>query len=356
MLKDALKARIPMIRVTTDDPVNTEAVLQSVAQTKHIAHLDTLTATVLFKADHLLWTDNPKLLTPENYDLLDRKEKCLVFVNTEPHTLLFEAGPLLPTAQQVQGLVSQYTVTDLSQYLQGMDLKAVDHTLRLTSVKFGNLLPSSIRSMRAMLGVPIQGLYPVDTKPEFYQPHESLVEWMAPNVPYFLAPKVSAGLRPRGLLLEGLPGTGKSAASRWVARTLGVPLYRLDIATSMNKYIGESELRLMRILRQLEDYAPCVVPSTRIRTTVGELTAEDIASRCDTEQFWFDSVNPDTGLPCVVQLHRMIKREGAPCLKITTATGVIECTENHRLLVQRGDALEWVEAKDLQVGDDVLEV
>jgi hypothetical protein len=54
-------------------------------------------------------------------------------------------------------------------------------------------------------------------------------------------------------LFEGPSGTGKTLAARVVATELGVDLYRVDLASVVNKYIGETEKNLSRILGRAED-------------------------------------------------------------------------------------------------------
>ncbi len=69
-----------------------------------------------------------------------------------------------------------------------------------------------------------------------------------------------AGLDPpRGLMLIGVQGCGKSLAARAAAGVLNVPLLRLDFATLYNKYHGESERNLRESLQQAEVMSPCVL-------------------------------------------------------------------------------------------------
>ena len=65
--------------------------------------------------------------------------------------------------------------------------------------------------------------------------------------------------RPKGLLLLGVQGSGKSLAAKSVAGLFGVPLLRLDFGTLYNKYFGETERNLRNTLRQAELMAPCVL-------------------------------------------------------------------------------------------------
>ncbi len=64
---------------------------------------------------------------------------------------------------------------------------------------------------------------------------------------------------PRGVLLLGVQGCGKSAAAKASAALLGVPLLRLDVAAVYDKYVGESERRMREALAAAEALAPCVV-------------------------------------------------------------------------------------------------
>ncbi len=67
------------------------------------------------------------------------------------------------------------------------------------------------------------------------------------------------GPTPRGVLLVGLPGCGKSLAARVTAKKLNVPLLRMDVGAMMGRYLGESESNLHRALDAAEAAAPCVL-------------------------------------------------------------------------------------------------
>jgi hypothetical protein len=55
------------------------------------------------------------------------------------------------------------------------------------------------------------------------------------------------------VLLEGPSGTGKTLAARVLATELGLDLYRVELAAVVNKYIGETEKNLSRVLSRAED-------------------------------------------------------------------------------------------------------
>lgn len=64
---------------------------------------------------------------------------------------------------------------------------------------------------------------------------------------------------PRGVLLVGVQGCGKSMAAKAAAGVFGVPLLHLDLASVHNKYVGESERILRETLASADVLAPCVV-------------------------------------------------------------------------------------------------
>ncbi len=65
--------------------------------------------------------------------------------------------------------------------------------------------------------------------------------------------------RPRGILLLGVQGGGKSLAAKAAAGRFGLPLLRLDFGALYDKYIGETEKNLRRALQTADTMAPCVL-------------------------------------------------------------------------------------------------
>lgn len=64
---------------------------------------------------------------------------------------------------------------------------------------------------------------------------------------------------PRGILLVGVPGCGKSLTAKAVAASWQLPLYRLDFATVQGQYVGQSEQQLKAAFTTAEQVAPCVL-------------------------------------------------------------------------------------------------
>ena len=68
------------------------------------------------------------------------------------------------------------------------------------------------------------------------------------------------GLRPpRGILLVGVPGCGKSLSAKSISANWKLPLYRLDIAPVQGKFVGQSEQQLKDALATAENMSPCIL-------------------------------------------------------------------------------------------------
>jgi AAA+ superfamily predicted ATPase len=83
--------------------------------------------------------------------------------------------------------------------------------------------------------------------------------WLAQRRAAFDDNRPSGLDAPKGLLLIGVQGCGKSLAAKVAAGVLGVPLLRLDFGALYNKYHGETERNLRESLQTAELMSPCVL-------------------------------------------------------------------------------------------------
>jgi len=89
---------------------------------------------------------------------------------------------------------------------------------------------------------------------------QGLKDWLAVRGQAFKEGAQEFGLEPpRGVLLTGVPGCGKSLVAKTLARTWGMPLILLDPARLYGPYVGQSEQRLQESLTTIEAMVPCVV-------------------------------------------------------------------------------------------------
>ena len=87
-----------------------------------------------------------------------------------------------------------------------------------------------------------------------------LKTWLQQRRPVFRGDEAAAHLDvPKGILLLGVQGCGKSLAAKATAGVFGVPLLRLDFGTVYDKYHGETERKLRESLKTSDVMAPCVL-------------------------------------------------------------------------------------------------
>ena len=88
----------------------------------------------------------------------------------------------------------------------------------------------------------------------------NLKRWLSMRKPAFFNEANANHLdTPKGILLIGVQGCGKSLAAKATAGVFGLPLLRLDFASLYNKYHGETEKNLRDSLETADIMAPCVL-------------------------------------------------------------------------------------------------
>ncbi len=80
---------------------------------------------------------------------------------------------------------------------------------------------------------------------------------------------------PRGVMLVGVQGCGKSLAAKYVARTWRLPLLKLDAGRLYDKYVGESERNLRRAIAGAESLAPVVLWLDEVEKALAPTAGED---------------------------------------------------------------------------------
>ena len=86
-----------------------------------------------------------------------------------------------------------------------------------------------------------------------------LKHWISLRRKPFLDPSAANVDRPKGIVLLGVQGGGKSLVACAVAGEWGVPLMRLDFGALYNKYYGETERNLRNAFAAAEAMSPCVL-------------------------------------------------------------------------------------------------
>jgi SpoVK/Ycf46/Vps4 family AAA+-type ATPase len=276
LFSDAIKARLPLVTVTTRDLMNFKEVVEFVTQKKpSIYNPDVVKeGTLYYYAD-----DKPIQHPNKVYEKFANSKATLIVVNPVKHLHeAFDAGELFVPIEMVRKTLLDVYGTEsamkafvetLLPTLGGLTLKEIGEVIRLAEVKFDEVSPAAITRTRAMLVPDMQGFSAVSTTMDGpYLPNEELLEFADDNKELFLDPTTDPRLVPKGLLGDGMPGTGKTSGAKWLADRWGVPLYRLD-ASVLNKYYGESENNLKAIFGKVAHEAPCILMIDEAEKLIG---------------------------------------------------------------------------------------
>ena len=91
---------------------------------------------------------------------------------------------------------------------------------------------------------------------------ENLKEWLSRKEKVFtnLDKAIKFGVDvPKGIMIIGMPGCGKSLTAKATASLFEIPLVRLDVGRLLGKYVGESEENMRKALKLSEAISPCVL-------------------------------------------------------------------------------------------------
>lgn len=77
---------------------------------------------------------------------------------------------------------------------------------------------------------------------------------------------------PKGVVLVGVPGTGKSLVAKAVCKLLGLPGYIMDVGSVFGSLVGESEQRMRDALKQVEAQQGCVLVLDEVDKAFGGAT------------------------------------------------------------------------------------
>ena len=275
MLKLAIEAQLPLVAVHTRDTVNLHDVLKELTKKspKELPPNGPFASETLFAA--VFQPGQPMTLPlAKMYDAMVNKCSTLLLVNP-PNVIepMYDAGEVpVPRSLMMKFLKhvteSEKRAIELMRGLGGCTIKEATELCRLTMARDNSLTVAGLMLSRKTSFQGQAGLTQVDVKQNFYAPPTDLKKWLEREKAFFLT-GTDDRLVPRGLLFDGPPGVGKTAGAKWMAEQLGVPLYRVDIGGTKNKYVGQSEGNMLANLARLDGEAPAVALIDEVEKVFG---------------------------------------------------------------------------------------
>jgi hypothetical protein len=199
--------------------------------------------------------------------------KSAAFVTLPPPARADYHAVIKRVIQQLHGRIkirAELTSDDVERMiaaLRGFTLSEAERILTRVIVDDGILGAQDIAQVVAvkyadMKAAALLEFCPIDVTLGDIADLASLKAWLATRRAVISAPAraAAAGLPfPRGMLLVGVPGCGKSMCAKAVAADWGLPLLKLDTSGIYDKYVGESEKRFLAAIRSAERVAPAVL-------------------------------------------------------------------------------------------------
>jgi hypothetical protein len=255
VLRNIRDSRVPGIYVLLDmHPYLTDPVVVRLLK-------DVATAPVLSRSTIVLVS--PHLDVPDDLDHLAMRFEVAFPTREERAAIVDDVLRSWTTATGAPPLVDPQARALLVERLAGLTFGDAQAVARSVVLDDGALvaddLPRATEAKRSLLaGNGVLTYEPAAVSPDDLAGMHRLKAWLAARRPALdgSAPVLRP---PRGVLLLGVQGCGKSAAAKASATLLGAPLLRMDVAAIYDKYVGESERRLRESLAAAEALAPCVL-------------------------------------------------------------------------------------------------
>jgi SpoVK/Ycf46/Vps4 family AAA+-type ATPase len=205
---------------------------------------------VILSPDLNIPNELSEVLTVVDFPLPSTQE-----IKTEIQRLLSSTVPSLPDK----------LLNDLVRSARGLSLERIRRVLTLAVATHGSLQPEDVELIleekrQSIRQTQILDFYPATEQISDIGGLDNLKDWLLRRGGAFSDKARSYGLpHPRGLLLVGIQGTGKSLTAKAIAHHWHLPLLRLDVGRLFGGLVGESESRTRQMISLAEALSPCIL-------------------------------------------------------------------------------------------------
>lgn len=233
--------------------------------------------------------DNPEIISMLKYiaerNLYNENYNASIFVVSSKFCIPEELENLitvfdmpLPTVTEIKNIMTEFTkdldidvsedvLSEISLSFKGLNEFQIKQILNLAYQDGGcldfddkQLILSQKEQLIKKAG--LLEMIPIHETIEDIGGLENLKEWLYKKERIFnqLDKAIKFGVDiPKGIMIVGMPGCGKSLAAKATAKLFEIPLVRLDVGRLLGKYIGESEENMRKALKLSEAISPCVL-------------------------------------------------------------------------------------------------
>ena len=257
---------------------------QETTQSRHFAEMvrlaESRSCCIVVVSAKPVWPGLARLGMTETLDLPTTEELAEVLgdfleTNRGPVTIDWEYDDLRQAAEILSGITEMEAINVLASMMARGRLTADDipELSRYKDKIFGDL--SGIERIHLREDYEVGGLH-------------TLRDWLKAREPLMRADLSQHRFGPpRGVLLVGVPGCGKSLSAKAIAQQWNLPLYRLDMAGILGMYVGQSESQLREALETADRVAPCVLWIDEIEKALAQGPGDSGTTRRLVGQFLF---------------------------------------------------------------------
>ena len=161
--------------------------------------------------------------------------------------------------------LSDKVLDELVRSCQGLSLERIRRVLARAIAAQGQIQPDDVEMVleekrQSIRQTQILDYYPTTEQISDIGGLDNLKDWLLRRGGAFTERARHYGLpHPRGLLLVGIQGTGKSLTAKAIAHHWHLPLLRLDVGRLFGGLVGESESRTRQMIQLAEALAPCIL-------------------------------------------------------------------------------------------------
>lgn len=163
--------------------------------------------------------------------------------------------------------INKKLLNEIALAFKGMTKYEIESVLNLSVAENGNISRADLsliaeQKRQIIMKTNILEMLTVNEKVEDIGGLNHLKQWLERKAKVYksIDDAMTFGVdMPKGVLIAGIPGCGKSLTAKVTSALFEVPLLKLDMGKIMGKYLGESETNMRKAIKLAETISPCVL-------------------------------------------------------------------------------------------------
>ena len=217
----------------------------------------------------------------------------IVISPSRDSSVFYDAGELEVPGSMIESMLVKFgfqgDARAGTKLLIGETMKSATEMAMLAKMHRGSLNFDTLVDICRMGYNSDTSLEMVDTDIMYYDPCETVEQWLKVDGELFKSGSTPDHLVPKGLLFSGDPGTGKTLTAKHLANELKVPLYLLSMENVLGKYVGQSNTQFKRALTKARSCSPCILLIDEVEKVFNKSSGGDsgVSRQLLSQLLWF---------------------------------------------------------------------